>query len=72
MTKTDLASIHIGDSVLGAFGLLDEHTVCSASGMERWGKRRCRYVRLTLGENLDAPARLLEDGPEVLVKVKEK
>lgn len=70
MTPTDLATLAVGDSVLGALGRMDEHTVLSVENVVWEPKQRSGYrdVRLTLSPTLSTVTRLWAGGAEVLVK----
>lgn len=68
MTPADLASLSIGDSVLGAFDDYDEHTVL-AIGPIRLTRAGYQYreAKLTL-RGWHCTTRLRENGKEVLGK----
>jgi hypothetical protein len=77
VNKTELESIEIGDSVLGAFGELSEHTVAEVRELKIAHKTSSwpttyRDVWLDDGAIFIRETRLLQGGPEVLIRRRPK
>lgn len=73
MNKSEIASIEVGDSVLGAFGEYSEHTVAEVRDIRIAHKTSSwpttyRDVWLDDGVKFIREARILEGGHEVLIR----